>query len=625
MNNQASDVPDASGEFRLPIAQEDPRFAPFFGVPDVPSIDRDQATGNPLIITPGPYLTPGTVEGDPFREEQLEVPVGIPVQTFYEDGNVFATEEVSDQDVLDVEGGASFELGIAMGQLAEIDPATLGLFEERTGGLPYNMWHDSTYDRVVDIISNLPVATPSPTINKLSELILLSAAAVPARQSEALSTAEAGPTVDAGKKAVNGLPEQSEQIEQGEQTEIDASESEVFNNDALLLARLMRLSETGKMSVLMNFMNALPQNISIAELYELRVNTALLEGDILSACNMAQDARAEEGATYWLKILTYCRAVDGDRAGVGFNISLLQETNEAPLFFTSLIEDILRLAEGRASGGSGVHSLSPSDVNALSIAMVNTAKGELPLYLLEDMPRLYLGSMTRRADLSIDFRAEVSELAALYGVMEGRVFSEVLEAMDFTDGERDSIFLLANTDLGARVDGLLINSAMFEGDRLRKAELISTAFERGLREKLYPALSYPLLDVVKTMTPTPDLAFFAHDAGRIALYSGDGVTAKKWYDLVLGMASAENFEASRSLVSLWPLMLMHDQAGAIPANEQIITLWRQSLNQLPAGEQQQRTELLYALLGVFQYDVPDLMLGGSFASAPEVSSSKMPP
>ena len=441
---------------------------------------------------------------------------------------------------------------------------------------------------------------------------MLSAAAVPARQSEVL------PTMDAGKKTVDSFAEQDE-------VETTTLHNDAYNNDALLLARLMRLSETGKMSVLMNFMNALPQNISIAELYELRVNTALLEGDILSACNMAQDARAEEGATYWLKILTYCRAVDGDRAGVGFNISLLQETNEAPLFFTSLIEDILRLAEGRTSGGSGVHSLNSDEVSALSIAMVNTAKGELPLYLLEDMPRLYLGSMTRRADLSIDFRAEVSELAALYGVMEGRVFSEVLEAMDFTDGERDSIFLLANTDLGARVDGLLINSAMFEGDRLRKAELISTAFERGLREKLYPALSYPLLDVVKTMTPTPDLAFFAHDAGRIALYSGDGVTAKKWYDLVLGMASAENFEASRSLVSLWPLMLMHDQAGTIPANEQIITLWQQSLSQLPAGEQQRRTELLYALLGVFQYDVPDLTLDGSFASSPEVSSGKMPP
>lgn len=550
---------------------------PYFGAPDVPNIYRDQATGGALVITPGPYLTPGTVEADPFREE--------PIPSFYEDGNIFST--TSDEAEADASQDASpFDLGIVEGQLAEIEPATLGLLEERTGGLPYHMWSGSNYERVVRVISNLPVATPSPTINELSELLILSSAAVPLRHHQV------NPVVDPENKKTDGA-----------YLDMDSFEAEpVYDNNSLLLARLMRLSETGKIDVFSDFLNALPQNLDLPELRELRVKNALLSGDILSACNLAEDARAEEGATNWLKILTYCRAIDGDRSGVNFNISLLQETNEASASFVDFINDVLSWSTGNPT----LHRTSvvrPDILDPLTIAMINTTKRELPFDVVETMPRLYLGSMTRRADLSIDFRAEVSELAALYGVMDGRVFSEVLEAMEFTDGERDSIFLLANSGLGARVDGLLINSAMSEQDRLRKAELISTAYERGLREKIYPALSSPLLDAVKTMTPSADLAFFAHDAGRIALYSGDWLTAKKWYDLLLSTASQENFEANRSLISLWPLMLMSDNGGAIPANNEIINLWQQSLSQLPGAEKQRRQDLLFAMLDVFQYDV----------------------
>jgi hypothetical protein len=579
------------------------RLAPYFGAPSVPVIHRDQATGNPISITPGPYLSPGTVLEDPFREEPAEVPV----QSFYEDGNVFASEDMSNQYGNVDDSNLEFELGITTGRLAEIDPATLGLFEERSGGLPYNMWDGSSYDRVVNLISILPVATPSSTMNKMSEQLLLSSASVPSRQSAKPQLSEYNENFDGGIYSYS----QTEAVPE-------------FNNNELLLARLLRISQTGKMKIFSDFMNILPQSISIPELRELRINTALLRGDTMSACNLAQDARAEDGATYWLKILTYCRAVDGDRAGVGFNVSMLQETNEAPLYFVSLIEDVLALSEGRLRGASVVQSIEAGDMTSLNMAMVNTVKAELPLHILKDIPRLFLSSMTRRADLSIDFRAEVSELAALYGVMDGRVFSEVLEVMNFTDGERDSIFLLANTDLGARVDGLLINSAMVEGDRLRKAELISTAFERSLRNKLHPALSYPLLDVVKTITPAPDLAFFAHDAGRIAIYSGDGLTAKKWYNLVLGMASAENFEASRSLVSLWPLMLMNDQTRTIPANAEILNLWQQSLSQLPNQDQRQRIDLLYALLDVFSYDVQSQPWDMAYENAASNISSKMP-
>lgn len=576
--------PDAEAEEPRVIASEPNQIlAPYFGGPAIPQVERDLATGEPISIAPGPYLTPGTVAIDPFRPEQgLSVEQEAPI-SFYEDGNVFAPLS-EDEDREGDSNDLDYAQGIVEGELADINPETIGLLGERTGGLPYNMWQGTSYERAVNIISRLPVATPSPTINELSELLLLSAAQVPESQYAAEYASDP---------------------------------------NALLLARLERLSLTGKMRVLDDLLSALPSDMELSELRELRVNAALLNSDTLSACNMAQDARALEGATYWLKVLTYCRAIEGDSAGVNFNISLLQETDEAPASFVNFINDVLGLSSGNSTLRRN-NVVRPEIIDPLTIAMVNTTRRELPLDVIESMPRLFLGAMTRRADLSIDFRAEVSELAALYGVIDGRVFSEVLAAMEFTDGERDSIFLLADTGLGARVDGLLINSAMVENDILRKVELLSTALDRAYREKLYPALAAPLLEVVKTVTPSVDEAFFAHDAGRIALYSGDIATAQKWYDLVVGLSTEVNYEANRALISLWPLMLLSDQDNSIPLSEDILNLWRQSLNQLPLEVQQQRVDMLYAILDVFGHKLPDSAWDNAFENAFDVTDENMP-
>ena len=583
-SEQTSDQASGQDSSLSYVEQTSERLSPYFGALGVPNVERDVATGRPIVISPGPYLTPGTIENDPFRDDPVEAQFDEEPIIFYEDGNVFVPIEAADDTDANSFDTSGFGNNIVEDELAEINPETLGLLSERTGGLPYSLWQGTSYDRAVNIISRLPVATPSPTINELSELLLLSSAQVPENQNNLAYGA---------------------------------------TNNALLLARLKRLSQTGKMRVLDDLLSALPQDINSSELRELRVNAALLNSDTLSACNMAQDARAIEGATFWLKVLTYCRAIEGDSAGVGFNISLLQETDEAPTSFVNFVNDVLSWSSGNPRRYR-TNVVTPDYIDPLTIAMINTTRRELPLDVIETMPRLFLSSMTRRPDLSIDFRAEVSELAALYGVIDGHVFSEVLAAMEFTDGERDSIFLLANTDLGARVDGLLIHSAKVEIDQLRQIELISTAFDRALRQKLYPALSAPLLDVVKGISPSPDLAFFAHDAGRIALYSGDSSTAQKWYDLVLGLSSEVNFEANRALISLWPLMVISDQNNVIPVNEDIINLWRQSLSQLPTEVQQQRIDMLYGLLDVFGYSVPDVAWDIAFENAFELSTEAMP-
>jgi hypothetical protein len=519
--------------------------------------DQDVATGRPTDISPGPYMAPGSVTRDPFAEPLDQ---GRPLDRDIEEVTIGRRPNPEQE----IEGGSddTFAPGVEADELLALDPAAIGILDAASGALAFDIWRGTPREKALGLIARLPVATSSPTVNDLSARLLLSPARVPGS--------------NAGDVSID-----------------------------FLLARLERIAASGDLSAMNTLLARLPERLEDPRLRQITLDMALLSGDTITACAIARDARAEDGAAGWLKILTFCRATSGDRAGAAFNLALLAETNEAGTEFERLIDDILYMADGGEIVGTPLSNVRADALDPLMVAMLRVLGREIPVDVLARGPRMMLASFAARADLSVDFRADAGELATLYGVMSGDTYGDVLGALDFTEGELNSVALLAETNLGARIDGLIIFAAMQENDAAARARLLSTGFLRARSSGRLTAMAGPLGGAVDSLTPAAGVAFFAGDAGRIALFNGDDATARRWYDVARARAAISDDGAIRSLLGLWPLMIIADASQNVPYDSEILSLWRQSLSSLPAAEQSRKAGMLYAMLDVFGYPVED--------------------
>ena len=549
-----------------------------------PIVDRDAATTKPIDIKPGPYVPLGSikkniddpVEGDlgkdEFQIDELKV------------------NEDQDDDFQNLFSGFEVETGA----LNSIDHASTGLMDASEGGYSLNLWLGSNLENVIALLDKLTVGSYSPAQNRVARKLLLSTARVP--------TSNQDNKFDSNTQSV-------------------ATESNVF-----LTSRLEKISQTGRLDDLLDFFELLPQGFKNSDIRQLQVDTALLDGDAMGACTIAEEARSEEGTAEWLKILTYCRALEGDRSGVSFNMSILEESGDVGELFSNLVEDVLSLAEGtiesdmlaRQANFSLEDTLTP-----LIIAMVRTTGQELNVEALVNESVRNLAALTRRADLSNDFRAEIGKKAALRGALTSSDLASVYESLDYTEGERGSVYLLAETVDGARIDGLVFSLSIEEKNFSKKADLIKAAWDRAYNDGSYPVMAGVLSSSLTAISPRPEYAGLAHYAGRIYLLSQNIPQAKSWYEMVRGRAAQSDMDATKALIDLWPLMLVTDEDDDIPFGTEIIDLWVKSLESQTEDVRAQKASVFYGVLEALGYTVPEVYWDSVLNLGPQ-TISQMP-
>ena len=501
----------------------------------------------PTPIAPGPYVSAGSVKVED-RERLLAPEVD-------ESENDPATAQPLD----DIETPPAFE----MGALEDIDPGAFGLLDESTGGLPVDLWRATTRENLTRLMAALPTATRSPEVNTMARLLLVSSFDIP--------------PVEVGGDA----------------------------GDYIRL-RARKLAESGHLPDLVAFLDAMPDVANDASLLKLRAEAALLSGDNLVACRLIEQGRALEGATYWVKLDTYCAALRGDEAVVTFNMTLLEETADADDAFVGLTDDVLV----RATGGGVVDAPSFDEAgrfDVLSYALYVASGRPLPINRIKEASPLVISAAAMRGDIDDARRLELATAATRRGLFLTDDLVGLALSLPFSDGELSMAALLADDPADARTDALLLQAGLAADSAYNKANMLNLAWSRARTMGDELVLAPGFHRVAKGIVPERDVLFFAPDAARIALSAGDFEGAMGWYELAVAAAIEGDLEGTRVLMGLWPFVLIADEENATPYSPEVLELWRQGLNVLEEDEARSRAEYLYSIIEVFGHDVPQYM------------------
>lgn len=523
---------------------------------------RKQADDLPKSILfpagePGPYIPP---------EVQIEKNT-----TDIETGETFEQENLTETGNVDVE----------MAELVEIIPAAKGLLSEENGGFPMTLWQGSTRERVMQLFSVLSIPTKSPILASLTRKLLLSVATVP------------------------GQPGLS---------------SEEFNDDApndeelsrFLSLRIQKIGEMGDLQALVSFLNLLPQD-SFAGSREIS-DLMLMAGDVASACLLARQAMDEDQSDdYWLKLLAYCQAMEGNDQGAALTVELLMEQGNTDFIFYDLINKVSMMAEDEATKQSFSSGLGRPD--PLIYSLLSVLEQPIDARMFADAPALILYALSANANVSKEDRlmaAAQSYLAATFPVDKIR---PLFSAVSFSEEEYENAIAIAKTDETVMGDVLLYQSAAKQIDDQQKAEILKVIWERAIIAKDLPRAAKLNVRTVRSLEPVENLLFHARHITRALMLAGDHKNAWRWYSFVRTAAYTGHADATRALLDIWPMMVISGQSGDVRWSKEILDLWWNGQMVLSPEKRKEKASLFYAIAEALGFTVPESMwqeLTGSF-------------
>lgn len=522
-----------------------------------PEIERDPARRAPRSIAPQPYATPDSIR--PVLRERPIVPAERQPSSEQ-------SEEVVHL-VVDVEAASDFAVGadgstddqdVVVGELTTIDPGGIGLFGAEDGGFGRWIWHGADSEIVRRYLHRLPVATPSPAQNALSRRLLLSRSEAPA-----------------------GLA-----------------------GEDFLTERLLRIAAAGDLDGLLKLLDLVPSDYDTLEIRRLRAEAALLGGDHLQACSVARDAAVLDGGLFWVRLGTFCEAIEGDRPSAMLYLELMAEEGADDAGFTGLIGVLLDQAAARE--GANIKTVDSTEAtleippDALSIAMARLA-GRPFATEASAATHLALGLLATLPELAPSARLDVAKSAVELGIIAPQTLARVwlahsgrTDAGEFTVGEPEfqsagliDARLLEQSAYGAEEDRVVAFRLLFE--RLRG---------ENLEAALAPALSAPLA----LLRPNPHLTAFAGDAGRIHLLAGQADLALGWYNLLLGYAHFDD-AALASLNALWPIMVAADSSRNFLYTPELAENWARNFSR-GRETRDSRIELAFDIFAALGYERP---------------------
>ncbi|MGH6953186.1 MAG: antifreeze protein, partial [Alphaproteobacteria bacterium] len=149
------------------------------------------------------------------------------------------------------------------------------------------MWAGSSRDLIERLLPRLPAAIESRSVRALTRRLLLSIARSPAGEGQ----------------------------------------------ESLLVLRAERLAAMGEYAAVTKLLGAMPAKMN-GQLARLRLDGSLLAGDQVGACDEARKLARESPNPYAYKVLIFCQAAAGDRAGAQLGLALLDEqgTDDDPAF-----------------------------------------------------------------------------------------------------------------------------------------------------------------------------------------------------------------------------------------------------------------------------------------------------
>jgi hypothetical protein len=430
--------------------------------------------------------------------------------------------------------------GVEVGTLQEVTPDYGGPLEEGAGGFPIDMWQGTDRALVERLLPQLPAAKGSPAMRDLTRRLLLSNAEAPAGKSAGVS---------------------------------------------LFTVRAERLAALGDRTDAAALLSLVPARSVDPATARLRIDSLLLAGDPDVACKAVDDTRRAASAdAEWQKAQVFCqlRAGKGDEAALGLDL-LREENQKDPAFFA--LADAL-------GGNKSVKLDSLPAPSALDLAMLAAAKLPLPKDALGSGDPAVLAAIARDPGAEPAIRLAAAEAAAAAGSLPVDELRKAYAAVSYSPGDLGNAIEVSAHDPGPGGRALLFQAAGAQAPGTARARLLQAALSRARQQGGYLLAVQVDLDYLLALTPAPDLAWFAGEAGRALYASGRYERANAWREIAAAKADTDpQIAAAASALAVYARI-----AGVgKPLDAATVETWRDTQARASPG-----AEAVARLLAVFE-------------------------
>jgi hypothetical protein len=374
--------------------------------------------------------------------------------------------------------------GVEVGTLAEVTPDYAGTLEEGAGGFPMDMWRGTDRGLVETLLPRLPAAIASPAMRDLERRLLLTNAEAPGGKGSGVNLF----TARADRLAVMGL-----------------------SADAARLLAMMPAHRVDKVAV------------------RLRLDSLFLAGDVDSACKAVDDTRQVASADpYWQESQIFCqlRAGHADQAALG--IDLLGEQGDKDGTFFKLAD---------AVSGQKVSLTSLPNPTPLDLAMLRATKLKLPADAAQSRNPGVAAILAEDPSLDSSIRLAAAEAAAAAGGLTVVQLQEAYTGITFPAGGLDQAAATSAGDPGPIGRARLYQATGATATVQSRAQLVQAALDRARHQGGYLLAVEANLIYLLPLAPTPELAWFAADAGRALYATGHFEQANAWLELARSRAA----------------------------------------------------------------------------------------
>jgi len=414
---------------------------------------------------------------------------------------------------------AKAEPGIRVGKLENIDPDAAGVLNGAQGGLGADMWLGTRRAVVEALLPRLPVSATSPAMRDLMQRLLLSEAAVP---------------------------------------EGDAGET------SLITLRIERLGAMGDLIGVNDLLNATPGRGGDESLMRIEADTLLLANDNARACALATSQISSNQSNYWQKAFIFCQALAGQHGQAALGVELLRETGEQDTIFFALVDAV--------AAGGGVIIDSMPDPLPLHLAMARVAKMQLPADVIETNNPGTLRTIATSPNAQVAVRLEAAERAEAAGALPVDDLRQIYSSVPFSAEDLANPFSKAEAEVGAMSRALLYRTALQHTVPTAQAEAVTLALDLARQGGRYLPTVRTFIPVLKRIPASAELAWFALEALRALLATGEHEAARSWFALLRNKAAFDEASAL-ALVRLMPLAHLAGSEEAQDWRGERLTAW----------------------------------------------------
>ncbi len=476
----------------------------------------------------------------------------VSVDTIEDFEDILSQEPITAEEAVTPDLLTEAAEGVVVGQLEALDPSAVGLLDEMDGGFTAEMWAGSQRPLIERLLPSIAAEVESPAMQSLMRRLLLTRAAVPE-----------GPAT---------VP-------------------------SMLGQRVERLVSAGQINAVAELLGRpanLGDDITVARAL---TDVSLLTGDTLTACSVADSMLRRDAGSYWLKVMTFCRALDGNVAGAGLAVELLRESGEEDQAFFDLVDSL--------TGEAVVDGVELDSLDPLYLAMLRAAEQPIPVAAVEEASLAILPVVARLNGLELDARIEAAERAEMYGAMSSEDLGGVFGAIAFPPNELGSALSVAKTRPGSRSNALLYQVALRQRVPAALAEVMQTAWRVAEEQGDYAMIARVNLAATRQLEPAVGLAWLAPAAARALLIGGDPALAMDWLEVLRMRLPQGSNRVPDGFLPLWPLFVIADAEQRLTWPDDILDQWWANLADLAAGQRAARAGLVYTLLEVFWGPVPE--------------------